>query len=184
MFSATAGDWVPVKDLGVGEDLQTSRGRQSVAALGYQHGRHQVYNIEVETEHCYFVGTGGVLTHNGCLSETQKNLTQQGDALAAELASRKQAALSEKPNGNTLDGRPATLYEKYDKDGNFQKHGMTQHEDPSKRYTAKEIGGGEVRPVVRGPRSEIAKKERSNVETSPGPANKEPWAGKRAGKKK
>ena len=37
-----------------------------MAALGYQHGRHQVYNIAVEAEHCYFVGTGGVLTHNMC----------------------------------------------------------------------------------------------------------------------
>jgi hypothetical protein len=25
-----------------------------------------VYNIEVETEHCYFVGSGDVLTHNTC----------------------------------------------------------------------------------------------------------------------
>jgi len=66
MFSATAGDWTAVKDLEIDEELQTSRGRQSVAALGYQHGRHQVYNIEVETEHCYFVGEEEALTHNMC----------------------------------------------------------------------------------------------------------------------
>ena len=33
MFSAAAQDWVPVKDLSIGEELQTSRGRESVAAL-------------------------------------------------------------------------------------------------------------------------------------------------------
>lgn len=66
MFSATRQDWVPVKDLHIGEALRTTKGRESVAALGYQRGRHQVYNIEVETEHCYFVGAGEVLTHNTC----------------------------------------------------------------------------------------------------------------------
>jgi RHS repeat-associated protein len=66
MFSATRQDWVPVKDLHIGEALRTTKGRESVAALGYQRGRHQVYNLEVETEHCYFVGNGEVLTHNDC----------------------------------------------------------------------------------------------------------------------
>jgi hypothetical protein len=70
MFSASAGDWVAVKDLGVGEELQTASGRKSVAALGYQKGQHQVYNIEVEAEHCYFVGEGQTLTHNGCVTDT------------------------------------------------------------------------------------------------------------------
>jgi hypothetical protein len=66
MFSATANDWVPVQDLEIGEELQTTTGRKSVASLGYQHGRHQVYNVEVEAEHCYFVGDGETLTHNMC----------------------------------------------------------------------------------------------------------------------
>lgn len=64
MYSASVQDWVPVKSLRVGEELRTSEVRKSVAALGYQRGRHQVYNIEVETEHCYFVGDGRVLSHN------------------------------------------------------------------------------------------------------------------------
>jgi len=46
------------------------------------------------------------------------------------------------PHANKVDDRPATLYEKYDADGNFEKHGITKHEDPSKRYTKKENGGG------------------------------------------
>lgn len=66
MFSATRQYWVPVKELEIGEALRTSKGRESVAALGFQRGRHQVYNLEVETEHCYFVGSGEVLTHNAC----------------------------------------------------------------------------------------------------------------------
>lgn len=69
MYSATQADWVPVKDLRIGEELQTTDGRKSVASLGFQKGRHQVYNIEVEAEHCYFVGDGEVLTHNTCRAE-------------------------------------------------------------------------------------------------------------------
>jgi len=82
-------------------------------------------------------------------------------------------------HGNTVDDRPATLYKKYDKHGNFEKHGITQHENPTRRYTKKEIDGGRVDRVDRGPRHEIIKKERHNVETDPGPKNFEPWAGKR-----
>jgi hypothetical protein len=81
--------------------------------------------------------------------------------------------------GNRVDDRPATLYEKYDRDGNFRKHGVTKHEDPAKRYTSKEIAGGKVVRTDRGPRSEMIKKERDLVERNPGPDNREPWAGKR-----
>lgn len=83
------------------------------------------------------------------------------------------------PHGNLVDDRPATLYEKADKDGNLLKHGVTRHDDPTKRYTKKQIGDGKVVPVERGPRREMLKKERERVETNPGPENREPWAGKR-----
>jgi len=89
--------------------------------------------------------------------------------------------LEKAAHANKVDGRPATLYEKYDKDGNFLKHGITKHEDPAKRYTAKEIDGGTVVRTDRGPRSDMIKKERDLVERSPGPDNREPWAGKRLG---
>lgn len=82
-------------------------------------------------------------------------------------------------HGNKADSRPATLYEKYDKDGNFQKHGVTKHEDPTKRYTAKQIDGGTVVRTDRGPRVDMLRKERDLVERQPGPDNREPWAGKR-----
>jgi hypothetical protein len=85
------------------------------------------------------------------------------------------------PHGNKLDERPATLYKKYDEDGNFLKHGMTQNEDPAKRYTRKEIGAGRVEREERGPRIDIAKEERRRIESNPGPQNNEPYAGKRKG---
>jgi hypothetical protein len=48
-----------------------------VASLGYQRGRHQVYNIEVETEHCYFVGNAKALTHNMCQTEAERLQAKQ-----------------------------------------------------------------------------------------------------------
>ena len=96
MFSATANDWVPVQDLEIGEELQTSTGRKSVASLGFQKGRHQVYNMEVEAEHCYFVGDGEVLTHNGCeTGPTASQKPAQGEG-----------------------GKEGVIYLRSDKDGN------------------------------------------------------------------
>ena len=86
-----------------------------------------------------------------------------------------------KVHGNTADDALATLYEKYDKNGEFLKHGITKHEDPTKRYTKAQIDGGTVVPVARGPRKEMLKKERDLVERSPGPDNREPWAGRNKG---
>jgi hypothetical protein len=83
-------------------------------------------------------------------------------------------------HGNIAGDQKATLYELYDKDGNFLKHGISQ--DPSKRYTQKELDGGYLIETQVGPRKEILKLERDLVETNPGPRNKEPWAGKRSTK--
>ena len=71
----------------------------------------------------------------------------------------------------------AVLYERYDAEGNFLKHGISQ--DPASRYTQAEVNGGYLIETKRGPRSEILKIERDLVETNPGPLNREPWAGKR-----
>ena len=82
-------------------------------------------------------------------------------------------------HGNTAGDQPATLYERYDADGNFLKHGVSQ--DPSKRYTQSELNGGYLIETQTGPRKDILKIERDLVETDPGPLNSEPWAGSRRG---
>ncbi|WP_170266781.1 RHS repeat-associated core domain-containing protein [Brevifollis gellanilyticus] len=64
MFSAERNDWVPVSELRTGEMLRTDKGTVSVAAVTANPGIHQVYNVEVESEHCYFVGETHTLTHN------------------------------------------------------------------------------------------------------------------------
>jgi|APLak6261658528_1056013.scaffolds.fasta_scaffold00207_1 RHS repeat-associated protein len=101
----------------------------------------------------------------------------EGDAKQCD----NECPIPEKAHGNRADDRPATRYKKYDKDGNFRKHGITKNEDPTKRYTKKQIDGGTIIPIERGPRKDMLKKERDLVETEPGPDNHEPWAGRRSG---
>ena len=80
-------------------------------------------------------------------------------------------------HGNSAGEQTAFLYERYDAEGNFLKHGITQ--DLGKRYSQKELNGGYLIETASGPRREMLKLERELVETNPGPLNKEPWAGAR-----
>jgi hypothetical protein len=96
---------------------------------------------------------------------------------SVENSSTSGTATDSKPHGNTAGNQPAELYEKYDANGNLEKHGVSQ--DASKRYSKKEVGNGRVKVVDQGPRNEMLAKERQKVETNAGPKNKEPWANKR-----
>ena len=100
-----------------------------------------------------------------------------GSAAADAITGALHKSATSKPHGNTAGNQPAELYEKYDANGSFEKHGVSQ--DASKRYSKKEVNGGDVKVTDRGPRKEMLKKERELVETNPGPKNKEPWAGKK-----
>jgi hypothetical protein len=64
LFSLDRGDWIATRDLQPGEVIQTRAGRVSVETIERKPGQHRVYNIEVETEHCFFVSGSGVLSHN------------------------------------------------------------------------------------------------------------------------
>ena len=163
------GRWVEARDLRVGDRLLGPDGDSlPISVLASETKTLFVYNLNVVSPDTFLISSIGLVVHNA-------------DKCGADAPKGGTKGTSNPPHGNTLDNRPATLYEKYDKDGNFLKHGITKHEDPSKRYTKAQIGGGEIRPIERGPRAEIAKKERDRVERSPGPENREPWAGKRAG---
>ena len=72
---------------------------------------------------------------------------------------------------------PATLYGRFDSSGNFEKWGISQ--EPTTRYSTKELAGSELVPYRTGPRSEMLDRERRLVERFPGPKNNEPWAGRK-----
>lgn len=64
LFSLDRQDWAQLRDLRVGERLQTAEGAVTIAALDRLHGVHRVYNLEVEGDHEYLVGEAGVRAHN------------------------------------------------------------------------------------------------------------------------
>ena len=64
LYSRDRDDWVRVRDLQVGERLQTAEGSVTIEALEKVRGAHPVYNLEVEGDHEYLVGNYGVRAHN------------------------------------------------------------------------------------------------------------------------
>lgn len=113
---------------------------------------------------------------HGVVTATEGAAHLGADAADA-IHSAMQSSTTSKPHGNTAGDQPAELYEKYDANGNFEKHGVSQ--DASKRYSKKQVNGGTVKVTDRGPRKEMLQNERQKVETNPGPKTKEPWAGAR-----
>jgi len=66
LFSETRGDWVPAGELAVGDEVRTAAGPRRVASVLPLSGAHRVYNLEVQTRHCYHAGQTGILSHNAC----------------------------------------------------------------------------------------------------------------------
>ena len=66
LYSLDRDDWVRVRDLQVGERLQTAEGAVTVEALEKVRGVLRVYNLEVDADHEYLVGEAGVRAHNAC----------------------------------------------------------------------------------------------------------------------
>ena len=64
LYSETRQAWLPAGHLHAGELLRTATGQVTVQHIEALPGIRRVYNIEVETEHCFFAGAGEVLSHN------------------------------------------------------------------------------------------------------------------------
>ena len=52
------------RQLKIGESLRTRSSPRKVLSVRSLPGGHRVYNLEVQTQHCYYVGASGVLCHN------------------------------------------------------------------------------------------------------------------------
>ncbi|MCC6741780.1 MAG: hypothetical protein IT452_22360, partial [Planctomycetia bacterium] len=64
-FWADGEGWVPACHLQPGQDVATLSGPARVASVAPTGRTQTVYNFEVAGTHCYFVGAGGELVHNG-----------------------------------------------------------------------------------------------------------------------
>jgi len=63
-YSEDQDAWVPAEKLRAGEHLRTQTGTLTLKSVQPKPGTYRVYNLEVETDHCYFVTDDAVLTHN------------------------------------------------------------------------------------------------------------------------
>lgn len=64
LYSASQNNWVAAATLRPGEWLRTCHGTVQVESVTPETGTHRVHNLEVESQHCYFAGAEGVLSHN------------------------------------------------------------------------------------------------------------------------
>ena len=89
MYSAERHDWVPVKALHTGELVQTNKGTVKVESITANPGRQQVFNLEVEQEHCYYAGKSHSLAHNDCSTpESAQETAANGHQAAANAAAQ------------------------------------------------------------------------------------------------
>lgn len=64
-FWTSEGGWTHAIDLEVGEHLVSAEGNElRIDRIVLRNERTAVYNLEVETDHNYFVGSDGILVHN------------------------------------------------------------------------------------------------------------------------
>jgi hypothetical protein len=151
-FFAEGRGWTPAGELRVGEQVLLKSGRWLRIDGVADSGRVEtVYNLEVEDEHTYFVGSD-----------------EWGFAVWAHNAGYGNAHAST---------RPATLYVLVNAAGQILKWGITNN--PLRRYSQKFLtsNGARLDPLMIGPRSRMAQIERSATSQLPGPLNHEPWAG-------
>ena len=64
LYSTDRRAWVPAGELEVGEHLWTLSGPAEITRIERAAGARRVYNLEIETRHCYLVSAAGVLSHN------------------------------------------------------------------------------------------------------------------------
>jgi RHS repeat-associated protein len=64
LYSEDRQDWIPTHEFQEGERLRTSTGSVFIESITKKPGIHRVYNLEIETDHCYYVSEENILSHN------------------------------------------------------------------------------------------------------------------------
>lgn len=93
--------WTPAGSLSAGEQLRTATGSIEITSTSKQSGIQQVFNIEVEGEHWYYVSELDVLSHNMCAKELT-TLQKGGHTLSNRTL--KQLNLSKDQGKRAIEG--------------------------------------------------------------------------------
>ncbi len=64
LFSEDRGDWTRAGEFRVGDSVRTRHGSDRIVGIENVPGEHDVHNLQVETDHCYYVSRSAVLSHN------------------------------------------------------------------------------------------------------------------------
>ena len=119
LFSATREAWTPTAFLEVGEVLKTRSGNVLIEGIEQLSGIRRVHNIEVETEHCYYVGETEVLSHN--TNPCAQPLPNRPPNLSPEGAGRRGAFREAKRQaGVPTSQQPSRVLPNVDRRGNPQ----------------------------------------------------------------
>jgi hypothetical protein len=88
LYSEDRVDWALTRDLVPGETLRTASGTVTLESIRRLPGAERVFNIEVETEHTYFVSSAEVLSHNVCPEEPRAGVDPYEVGPHSELKDR------------------------------------------------------------------------------------------------
>ncbi len=97
--NGVGGHWVNASALQIGDlILNKNEVWSRITAIATSEKEQTVYNFQVDETHNYFVGSIGLLVHNGCLTPSLKTLTQYAEKLGIDLE-RFNPIISEGPEG-------------------------------------------------------------------------------------
>ena len=122
-----------------------------------------------------YQGGGGTMSMREWVSATQRQYGGVSGGYSSGYAAWDKQNFPGIHGNSRQSTVPATLYGLFDKNDNFLKWGVSI--DPTTRYSSKVLNGGYVEPYLTSTRGEVLDLERWLVERTPGPVNREPWAG-------
>jgi hypothetical protein len=108
LHSADVGTWVNAGALRPGDRLTTATGSAVVRSVTKRAGPERVFNLEVATEHEYYVGPASVLAHNTALCGNVATRGGVGPVLKGQ-AGVDRAVAGAQARGETVLGREITI---------------------------------------------------------------------------
>jgi len=88
LYSESHKNWMAVANLNPGNQLRTKHGKLVIDRISSMPGTHQVYNIEVQTKHSFYVSSQSILSHNVDACPNLKSFEKLGGGRAKFDATR------------------------------------------------------------------------------------------------
>ncbi len=148
LYSETKKDWILAEQLIPGEMLRTINGPTEIASIESISGLHRVYNLEVDTDHCYYVSEQGILSHNArpCRLRPHPDAKDAHTTFRRDKAGNITTYETWKPNPKHPGGFDSS--KRVDISGGPHTNKISGQDIPTPHVHGKNIPGG-VRPAIR-----------------------------------